>query len=77
MVANMVEDRGDRSYYILERCLGGQKGQRDLDCGLVHSELAAENSEGGELSQVAHIDIDLAVQRYMGDAHITDSRTVS
>ena len=43
----------------------------------VHSELAAENSEGGELSQVAHMDIDLAVQTYMGDAHIADSRTMS
>jgi hypothetical protein len=77
MVANMVEDRGDRLYYILERCLGGQKGQRDLGRGLVHSELAAENSEGGELSQVAHMDIDLAVQKYIGDAHMADSRTVS
>jgi hypothetical protein len=45
MIANMVGDGGDRLCYILERCLGGQKGQWDVDRGLVHLELLAENSE--------------------------------
>ena len=45
MIANVVGDRGDRLCYILERCLGGQKGQLDLGRGLVHLELVAENSE--------------------------------
>ena len=45
MIANMVGDRGDRLCYILERCLGGQKGQQDLGRGLVHLELVAGDSE--------------------------------
>jgi hypothetical protein len=45
MIANTVGDRGDKLCYILERCLGGQKGQRDLGRGLVYLEQVAENSE--------------------------------
>ena len=40
MLAKVEGERGDMVCYILESSLEGQKGQEDVGCGLVQSNLA-------------------------------------
>ena len=77
IVANMVGDRGDGWYYILERVLRRLEGVTGSWSWIGALRVGCRNSEEGECLRWPHMDIDLAVQKCMEDARLIDSCTVS